>query len=537
MIAIPDVESHIHTELSFSPTASSVHVGIPPSTKNTRTGLTIPHPSHASRRQVQIFESQPLSSPGRRSGSNSASGSFNPPVQMSRISSVANASSGNIKSTVQQLNNAFAPKAPSLTHRLQPHSSELPGTANSPSTSSSSSSISANSVTTGTSSSIVSTPPTSIIHSIGTVAGGLTAIAKQLNASPAEKTDTKPAPLPMLKPSTSGTEASSSLSWRDKIGLPSSWTDKLPSALKPAPDNHFERAAHHTNSSHGHSRRASKGAPWKATEASLAPAVVVPASVSSSGDHVAQFTEPGPSTRSSSATVQLKNSGQSTPMPHATDDRRSAISPSPLSSSATASSSSHTGPSLLTRTAPSRQGASNGALHLERHMSPKLQVSHLSAHMHRRPPDSPGVPASAKPSAADLHTRQATPPTSITPTPALSIRSPITPPPTPSSQPTSPLMQYKSPIVDSVLVPKAEAPPAVIDSLSLPSLYPITVKIADLGNATPSKKHYTEDIQTRQYRAPEAILGRKDWGTRADIWSVACVVRQLHLCQVLSSFD
>lgn len=38
-------------------------------------------------------------------------------------------------------------------------------------------------------------------------------------------------------------------------------------------------------------------------------------------------------------------------------------------------------------------------------------------------------------------------------------------------------------------------------------------------------KHYTEDIQTRQYRAPEAILGRRDWDARADIWSVACVVR------------
>jgi serine/threonine protein kinase len=56
---------------------------------------------------------------------------------------------------------------------------------------------------------------------------------------------------------------------------------------------------------------------------------------------------------------------------------------------------------------------------------------------------------------------------------------------------------------------------------------PVSIKIADLGNATPSKKHYTEDIQTRQYRAPEAIIGRKDWDTRADIWSVACVIFEL----------
>lgn len=53
---------------------------------------------------------------------------------------------------------------------------------------------------------------------------------------------------------------------------------------------------------------------------------------------------------------------------------------------------------------------------------------------------------------------------------------------------------------------------------------PISVKIADLGNATPSTKHFTEDIQTRQYRAPEAIIGRRDWDARVDIWSVACVV-------------
>ncbi|KAF5319119.1 hypothetical protein D9611_014079 [Ephemerocybe angulata] len=50
----------------------------------------------------------------------------------------------------------------------------------------------------------------------------------------------------------------------------------------------------------------------------------------------------------------------------------------------------------------------------------------------------------------------------------------------------------------------------------------ITVKIADLGNATWVEHHFTDDIQTRQYRCPEVILGAK-WGTSADIWSVACV--------------
>jgi serine/threonine-protein kinase SRPK3 len=54
----------------------------------------------------------------------------------------------------------------------------------------------------------------------------------------------------------------------------------------------------------------------------------------------------------------------------------------------------------------------------------------------------------------------------------------------------------------------------------------ITVKIADLGNATWTEHHFTDDIQTRQYRCPEVILGAK-WGSSADIWSVTCVVRQL----------
>lgn len=59
---------------------------------------------------------------------------------------------------------------------------------------------------------------------------------------------------------------------------------------------------------------------------------------------------------------------------------------------------------------------------------------------------------------------------------------------------------------------------------SHPPIHPVLIKIADLGNATPSKRHYTEDIQTRQYRSPEAIIGRSDWDHRVDVWSVACLV-------------
>ena len=46
--------------------------------------------------------------------------------------------------------------------------------------------------------------------------------------------------------------------------------------------------------------------------------------------------------------------------------------------------------------------------------------------------------------------------------------------------------------------------------------------------ATWVNHHFTDDIQTRQYRCPEVLLGAR-WGPSADIWSVACVVRSIVL--------
>ncbi|KAF9926517.1 serine/threonine protein kinase, CMGC group [Linnemannia zychae] len=54
----------------------------------------------------------------------------------------------------------------------------------------------------------------------------------------------------------------------------------------------------------------------------------------------------------------------------------------------------------------------------------------------------------------------------------------------------------------------------------------ITVKIADLGNACWEHRHFTDDIQTRQYRSPEVLIGAK-WGSSADVWSVACMAFEL----------
>ncbi|KAL5379691.1 hypothetical protein PMIN06_003722 [Paraphaeosphaeria minitans] len=54
----------------------------------------------------------------------------------------------------------------------------------------------------------------------------------------------------------------------------------------------------------------------------------------------------------------------------------------------------------------------------------------------------------------------------------------------------------------------------------------ISVKIADLGNACWVGHHFTNDIQTRQYRSPEVILGGK-WGASTDVWSMAAMVFEL----------
>lgn len=62
---------------------------------------------------------------------------------------------------------------------------------------------------------------------------------------------------------------------------------------------------------------------------------------------------------------------------------------------------------------------------------------------------------------------------------------------------------------------------------SLPfDMMALRAKVCDLGNACWTHKHFTDDIQTRQYRSPEVILGRK-YDTSADMWSMACFIFEL----------
>lgn len=50
--------------------------------------------------------------------------------------------------------------------------------------------------------------------------------------------------------------------------------------------------------------------------------------------------------------------------------------------------------------------------------------------------------------------------------------------------------------------------------------------VVDLGNACWTHRHFSEDIQTRQYRSPEVVIGGS-YDTSADIWSLGCICFEL----------
>jgi serine/threonine protein kinase len=54
----------------------------------------------------------------------------------------------------------------------------------------------------------------------------------------------------------------------------------------------------------------------------------------------------------------------------------------------------------------------------------------------------------------------------------------------------------------------------------------IGAKIVDLGNSCLDSHHYTEKIQTIEYRSPEVVIGSR-YSTPADIWSLACTIFEL----------
>lgn len=52
------------------------------------------------------------------------------------------------------------------------------------------------------------------------------------------------------------------------------------------------------------------------------------------------------------------------------------------------------------------------------------------------------------------------------------------------------------------------------------------IKLCDMGNACYTDKHYSDLIQTREYRSPEVLLNA-DYDESADIWSLACMTFEL----------
>eukprot|EP00535_Pseudo-nitzschia_heimii_P010784 CAMPEP_0197197190 /NCGR_PEP_ID=MMETSP1423-20130617/32737_1 /TAXON_ID=476441 /ORGANISM="Pseudo-nitzschia heimii, Strain UNC1101" /LENGTH=1030 /DNA_ID=CAMNT_0042651007 /DNA_START=343 /DNA_END=3435 /DNA_ORIENTATION=- len=74
----------------------------------------------------------------------------------------------------------------------------------------------------------------------------------------------------------------------------------------------------------------------------------------------------------------------------------------------------------------------------------------------------------------------------------------------------------------SIISPKP-SPPDLCDTNALLETKSV---IVDLGNACWTHRHFSEDIQTRQYRAPEVLIGSK-YNTSADMWSLGCMTFEL----------
>jgi len=626
LISIPDIEEHIHNELSLSPSPTSRRVGVPLPTKS-RAGVSIPHNQQRTRRQVQIFDSQPLSSPGRSAtrsaieqasmgGSTSANGSYIAQVQMTRTGSgFASGTAGSFSSSAPKMPNGLPSSAPRHDPSFQQKTAQIYAAkgitavpsrvVNSPSTSSSSSSISsALASTTAGSSSLVSTPPTSLSHSLGNVVLEFVGTGKfeselrtGVRISPTDgktseddERDGLVIPPKKTKPKADlEKELSSAMSssWKGPdLLLSGSWKDKVSESFASRKSNgSLKKTSKQRSSRPGHNRShsgLSNQSYWKDPGTSApAPAVLVSAVVSADGreDDFTKLSTFGgkstPASESSSATATVaRPSPVGTPLPiirksssvgngtskliHDSSHLFAIASSTPESTARDIkettdhpSQSTMQQPlSLLTQTAPRITSPSKRAI---TRVSPPQQVSQLSAHMHLHKPTIhcncndashkhiPHVRSKTKSRTSRLveqPTIAGVSPTSVTPTPA--SPTPAAPPPTPIDVP--PIATLIPPLLPSTTTgsdaSQQPTQPRMVPHLRTPAddkptLPPISIKIADLGNATPSKKHFTEDIQTRQYRAPEAILGRRDWDARADVWSVACVVFELLTAEYL----
>lgn len=62
--------------------------------------------------------------------------------------------------------------------------------------------------------------------------------------------------------------------------------------------------------------------------------------------------------------------------------------------------------------------------------------------------------------------------------------------------------------------------------------YSTTIKVIDFGGATYDFEKKSNVVNTRQYRAPEVILGM-GWSTPSDLWSLGCILSELYVGELL----
>jgi serine/threonine protein kinase len=55
----------------------------------------------------------------------------------------------------------------------------------------------------------------------------------------------------------------------------------------------------------------------------------------------------------------------------------------------------------------------------------------------------------------------------------------------------------------------------------------LSLKVIDFGSATFDNEYHTKIINTRQYRAPEVIIG-STWDKPSDNWGIACIILELY---------
>lgn len=59
------------------------------------------------------------------------------------------------------------------------------------------------------------------------------------------------------------------------------------------------------------------------------------------------------------------------------------------------------------------------------------------------------------------------------------------------------------------------------------------VKVIDFGGATYDNEKKSSIVNTRQYRAPEVILGYPKWSYPSDLWSAGCIIAELYTGHLL----